>query len=132
MEVVEGTLKLCGGVDVSVECVKRSLRSNYYIVRYAFLFKQAHRGAVLIVEHVLLVVLSNHRLGVCKFAEVVLESLRPFIVAVVGECVVEIEISLCSVECDVLGVEYRAGVGNVTDSTDFLTINVEFDCRILS
>ena len=127
MEVVQRTLEVRLRVNVGIEAVEGSLRSNNYIVREAFLFEKVHRGAVLIVKHILCAVLLNHCIGVGQLTQVVLERLRPLIIAVVGKNIVEIEVSVRAIESDLLLVEDCAGVGDVADCADFLAIHVELD-----
>ena len=132
MEVVQGTLEVRLRVNIGIEAVEGSLWSNNYIVREAFLFEKVHRGAVLIVKYILCVVFFNHCVRVGQLTQVVLECLRPLIITVVGKNIVEIEVSVRTVECDVLLVEDCAGVGNVADCTDFLSVHVEFDGGVVS
>ena len=127
MEVVQGTLEVRLRVNIGIEAVEGSLWSNNYIVREAFLFEKVHRGAVLIVKHILSAVLLNHCIGVGQLTQVVLERLRPLIIAVVGKNIVEIEVSVCAIESDLLLVEDCSGVGDVADCTDFFSIHVELD-----
>ena len=105
MEVEQGTLEILLSVDVRVKAVKCSLRSNDNVVWNTFGFKGVQRRAVLIVEDIFRLILCGHGCSISQFAEIILESLRPFIVTVIGEDVVEIEVTVRTVKTDLASIQ---------------------------
>ena len=130
IEVVKGTTEICTGVRITVESVEHALRCHNNIVRYAFRLHLVKARCSEFIQHVFAGKLCHHRSYVCQLCKIVVKGLRPFIVALICHNVVQIEVALCTVKHNRLGLRNGTLSGSVTNTCYFLTIQIHLDAGV--
>ena len=130
IEVVKGATEVHAGVCVTIESIKHTLVCNNDIVRYAFRLHLVKARCTKFIQHVLAGKLCHHRSYVSQFRKVVVERLRPFIVALICHDIVQVEISIRTIEHNRLGLRNGTLSGSVTNTCYFLTIQIHLDAGV--